>query len=96
MLNFLHILFCILLIIVVLLQKGKGAQAGAGVMVGASQTTFGSQGASGFLYRSTQYLGAGLMLVCILIARSEHQVYVDKNVDFVNSLPYSEIAEEES
>ena len=50
----LHIIACFAVILVVLLQKGKGADLGA-AFGGSSQTVFGSQGAGGFL---TELVGA--------------------------------------
>ena len=47
-----HVLSCLFLIVVVLLQTGKGADMGA-VFGGGSQTLFGSGGAGNFLTRLT-------------------------------------------
>lgn len=47
-----HVLVAIALILVVLLQSGKGADMGA-AFGGASQTIFGSSGATTFLSRLT-------------------------------------------
>lgn len=49
----LHVLAAILIIALVLLQQGKGADAGASFGGGASQTVFGSQGNSSFFGRMT-------------------------------------------
>ncbi len=48
----LHVLVCLFLIFVVLLQRGKGAEMGA-AFGGSSQTLFGSRGASTFLSKLT-------------------------------------------
>jgi preprotein translocase subunit SecG len=48
----LHIAVCIALILIVLLQTGKGADMGA-AFGGSSQTVFGSSGASSFLSKVT-------------------------------------------
>ena len=47
-----HVLACIFLVLVVLLQTGKGADMGA-VFGGSSSTVFGSSGAGNFLTRLT-------------------------------------------
>ena len=47
-----HIICCLFLIGVVLLQQGKGADMGA-VFGGSSSTIFGSSGAGNFLTRLT-------------------------------------------
>ena len=49
----LHVLVSIGLILVVLLQTGKGAEVGA-VFGGSSSTIFGSSGAGNFLTRLTE------------------------------------------
>ncbi|BBG29056.1 preprotein translocase subunit SecG [Zymobacter palmae] len=51
-----HILLAISLIVLVLLQQGKGAEAGAAFGGGASQTVFGSRGSTGFLAKLTGLL----------------------------------------
>ncbi len=48
----LHVIACIFLVIVVLLQKGKGSDVNA-VFGGSSQTIFGSSGAGNFLTKLT-------------------------------------------
>jgi preprotein translocase subunit SecG len=48
-----HIFVCIALIMIVLLQTGKGADMGAAFGGGGSQTLFGSTGASTFLSKAT-------------------------------------------
>lgn len=47
-----HVIVCIALVIVVLLQQGKGAEVGA-VFGGSSQTVFGAGGAGNVLTRVT-------------------------------------------
>lgn len=51
-----HVLACAGLVALVLLQHGKGADAGAAFGGGASQTVFGSQGSASFLSRVTAWL----------------------------------------
>ncbi|VAX05974.1 Protein translocase membrane subunit SecG [hydrothermal vent metagenome] len=51
-----HVLIATGLIAMVLLQQGKGADAGAAFGGGASGTVFGSQGAASFLTRTTAVL----------------------------------------
>ena len=48
-----HIVVCFALILIVLLQTGKGADMGAAFGGGSSQTLFGSTGASTFLSKAT-------------------------------------------
>ena len=49
----LHIMVCLILVGVVLLQRGKGAEIGAVFGGGASSTVFGSRGAGNFLTKLT-------------------------------------------
>ena len=51
-----HILFALGIVGFVMMQQGKGADAGASFGSGASQTVFGSQGSGNFLSRSTAIL----------------------------------------
>ena len=48
-----HIIAAVCLIVLVLVQQGKGATVGATFGAGASQTIFGSRGAGSFLLRLT-------------------------------------------
>ena len=48
-----HVIAAISIVGLVLLQQGKGADAGASFGAGASQTVFGSSGSGNFLVRAT-------------------------------------------
>ena len=48
-----HVLLAAAIIGLVLLQRGKGADAGAGFGAGASGTVFGARGSGSFLSRTT-------------------------------------------
>jgi preprotein translocase subunit SecG len=60
-LTVLHVMVCVVLVVVVLLQHGKGADIGAVFGGGASNTVFGSRGAGNFLTRLTT--GAALIFM---------------------------------
>ncbi len=64
----LHIVVCIALIMIVLLQTGKGADMGAAFGGGASQTLFGSTGASTFLSKATTAAAIVFMLTSLGLA----------------------------
>lgn len=64
----LHIVVCIALIMIVLLQTGKGADMGAAFGGGASQTLFGSTGASTFLGKLTTVVAIVFMLTSLTLA----------------------------
>jgi preprotein translocase subunit SecG len=63
-----HILICIALILIVLLQTGKGADMGATFGGGSSQTLFGSSGASTFLTKSTTFVAIAFMVTSLSLA----------------------------
>lgn len=48
-----HVIIALVIIGLVLIQQGKGADIGAAFGSGASNTVFGSQGSGGFLFRLT-------------------------------------------
>lgn len=54
----LHVLIASAIVGLVLLQRGKGADAGAGFGSGASGTVFGARGSASFLSRTTATLAA--------------------------------------
>ena len=68
-----HVFVCIALIMIVLLQTGKGADMGAAFGGGASQTLFGTSGASTFLTKMTTGAAVIFMLTSLTLAymRSE-------------------------
>jgi len=64
---FIHIVACIALILIVLLQKGKGASMGA-AFGGSSQTVFGSTGAAPFLSKLTAGAAVVFMFTSLTLA----------------------------
>jgi preprotein translocase subunit SecG len=65
-LTVLHVMVCIVIVVVVLLQRGKGAEIGAVFGGGASSTVFGSRGAGNFLTKITT--GAAVTFMCTSLA----------------------------
>ncbi|MCX8116881.1 MAG: preprotein translocase subunit SecG [Desulfobacterota bacterium] len=65
----LHVLVCFALILIVLLQAGKGAEIGA-AFGGASQTLFGSAGSMGFLSKLTTVAAVIFMITSLLLTYS--------------------------
>lgn len=61
-----HVVTCSALILIVLLQAGKGASLGAAFGGGSSQTMFGAQGAS-FISRFTWVLFAVFVITSVLL-----------------------------
>ena len=58
----LHVIACLVLILVVLLQRGKGSDMGAALGGGGSNTVFGSRGAGNFLTKLTA--GCAVVFMC--------------------------------
>ncbi len=67
-LTVLHVLACLFLIVIVLLQRGKGAEMGAVFGGGAGSTVFGSRGAGNFLTRMTTAAAVVFMLTSLTLA----------------------------
>ncbi len=63
-----HVVVCIALIMIVLLQTGKGADMGAAFGGGSSQTLFGSAGASTFLSKATTIAAVVFMVTSLALA----------------------------
>ena len=61
LITIIHVIACVVLILVVLLQAGKGANMGA-VFGGSSQTIFGSSGPGTFLGKMTTAVAIIFML----------------------------------
>ena len=75
-----HLVACVFLILVVLLQTGKGAEMGAVFGGGGSSTIFGASGAGNFLTKLTTataiiFFLTSLTLAYNSIARTQHTVF---------------------
>ena len=64
----LHIVICFSLIVVVLLQSGKGGGLAGGAFGGTAQTVFGGRGATDFMTRATMVLGAAFFVTSLVLA----------------------------
>jgi preprotein translocase subunit SecG len=61
----LHVIVCIILVLVVLLQSGKGADLAGAFGGGATQTAFGSRGPASFLSKMTTMAAIIFMLTSV-------------------------------
>jgi preprotein translocase subunit SecG len=68
LLDVLHIAVCLFLMLVVLLQQGKGGGMGAAFGGGASQQVFGGRGAGNLLTRATAVCAGIFMLTSVSLA----------------------------
>ena len=63
-----HILVAVMIVGLVLLQRGKGAEAGTGFGAGASGTVFGARGSANFLSRATGVLATLFFISSLALA----------------------------
>jgi preprotein translocase subunit SecG len=69
----LHLFLAIGIVTLVLLQHGKGADAGAAFGSGASATVFGAQGSASFLSRATGVMATLFFLTSMTLAYYANQ-----------------------
>lgn len=73
-LTIIYLLVAIILVALVLMQQGKGADAGASFGAGASGTVFGSAGSANFLSRMTALFATVFFAISLLIGNlNTHQ-----------------------
>lgn len=63
-----HMLLAFALIALILMQHGKGADAGAAFGAGASGSVFGARGANSFVYKLTASVATGFFLTSLTLA----------------------------
>jgi len=93
-----HVLAALAVIGLVLIQHGKGADAGAGFGGGASSTVFGSGGAGNFLQRMTTGIAIAFFLTSFglaFYAKERSQAAKGVGIPVVVESPVSGIQEDE-
>ena len=76
-----QVLLSISLIALILLQHGKGADAGAAFGSGASATVFGARGSGNFMSRATTVVAVLFFIVCLSLAYiSSHRAAIADGV----------------
>lgn len=65
----LHLIVCIALVAVVLVQSGKGGGLAGGAFGGATQTVFGGRGATDFITKATVWLGVTFFVTSLVLAK---------------------------
>ncbi len=68
-----HVFLAVGIVVLVLLQHGKGADAGAAFGSGASSTVFGAQGSASFLSRTTGIMATLFFLTSMTLAYYANQ-----------------------
>jgi preprotein translocase subunit SecG len=76
----LHVIVCIMLILIVLLQTGKGAEMGA-AFGGSTQTVFGSSGPAGFLNKMTTAVAILFMVTSLVLCYLSGRVSIPTIMD---------------
>lgn len=90
-----HVLLCVSLIGLILIQHGKGADAGAAFGGGASGTVFGSQGATSFLSRTTGILATMFFITSLSLAYFSIQKIEEKPKSLMDSAPQEVVIDSE-
>lgn len=80
-----HIILAVLMIGLILIQQGKGAEAGASFGGGGAATVFGASGSANFMTRVTAILTALFFITSLSLA-----IYAKKQSQAVTLLPGSE------
>jgi preprotein translocase subunit SecG len=83
LLSIAQVLLSITLIALVLMQHGKGADAGAAFGSGASASVFGARGSGNFLSKATGVIATLFFIVCLSLA------YVSSNRNAPDSITQS-------
>jgi len=68
-----HTFIAVMIIVLVLFQRGKGAEAGAAFGAGASGTVFGARGSGSFFSRVTAILAAAFFASSLTLAYMSSQ-----------------------
>lgn len=90
-----HFLVAVALIGLILIQQGKGAEAGASFGAGASQTVFGSGGGWNFFSKMTALLATIFFVtsVSLAVTAKNKTVIEDFSVPALESVPVETIQE---
>ena len=80
----LHVIVCLLLIVAVILQRGKGAEMGAAFGVGSSSAVFGPRGPTPFLAKVTVVLAViffvNSIALTILVGKPKYVKAVERAI----------------
>ena len=85
-----HIILAVILIILVLVQQGKGADAGAAFGSGASSTVFGARGSATFMNKITTIIALSFFVTSLSLA------YISSNKSFGSKSLINDTVQEET
>ncbi|MAT52648.1 MAG: preprotein translocase subunit SecG [Porticoccaceae bacterium] len=87
-----HLVTALAIIGLILIQRGKGAEAGASFGAGASQTIFGSAGSWNFFSKATAILATIFFVTSFTLAvMAKHKAGVDIGDDYIPSMEEVEL-----
>ena len=86
-----HLALCVAIVGLVLIQRGKGADAGAGFGAGASGTVFGARGSATFFSKATAVIATLFFVTSIALTYVATQ-RVEAPASLVESVPVEESA----
>ena len=89
-----HLIIALLLVVLVLIQHGKGADAGANFGGGSSQSVFGSGGSATFLSRLTAIVATIFFITSLVLAYIGSQQA--KGYQSVTQTPIEAVTEEDT
>ena len=90
---FIHVLVAAFIVLLVLIQQGKGATMGAAFGSGASQTVFGSRGSGSFLFRLTMGCLAAFFITSLSLNYLATQAYKREKVITLPAVPVKQSPE---
>lgn len=88
-----HTVIALVIIALVLLQRGKGADAGAAFGAGASGTVFGSRGSTSFFSRTTAILATVFFATSLTLAYLSSQMSSGNPASLLENAPQVETEE---
>ncbi len=90
----LHVIVCVILVLVVLLQSGKGADLAGAFGGGATQTAFGSRGPASFLSKMTTIAAIVFMLTSVGLSMISRRTESGRSVLETTTQPAQPAAKE--
>lgn len=78
-----HTLLALGLVALILMQHGKGADAGAAFGAGASGSVFGARGANSFIYKLTASIATGFFITSLTLAYLATPIGTEKKYESV-------------
>ena len=79
-----YLIIALAIIVLVLIQRGKGADMGSSFGAGASATLFGSSGSGNFLTRTTTLLGILFFVISIVLSNLGSRAHITSTGEFDN------------